>query len=135
MSDTRHGTFVPILTVLPEPGPAYIWIVRRPDQGGVGPNLCDLMGWDDSFPMSHGLWQKFDDWALQYCWMQDDAIEDQDWSAFHARGIQLSRWLKEEVGDTFRVVYYKTADDPDHAIDERTEILADGTLLPLVPFC
>ena len=32
------------------------------------------------------------------------------------------------------VVYDKPFEDPNHRIDERTEILADGTLLPLPPF-
>jgi len=31
-------------------------------------------------------------------------------------------------------VYDKPCEDPNHRVDERTEILADGTLLPLPPF-
>ena len=56
-----------------------------------------------------------------------------DWLKFHALGIKLARWLKEEVGDAYRVVYYKPCEDPNHRIDERTEILAEGALLPLPP--
>ncbi len=139
MNQTEHFTFAPILTVLPEPGPAYIWVVRRPDQGGVGPNLCDLMGWSDSFPMSHGLWQKFSDWAVEFhrvyadSGYSGDMGDDWDWLGFHARGMLLSRWLKEEVGDSHRVVYYKAPEDPNHSLGERTEILADGTLKTLQP--
>lgn len=138
MSD--NSDFIPVLTVLPERGPAYIWIVRRPDQGGVGPNLCDLMGWDDRFPMSYGLWQKFSDWAVEFelvcseAGFSNDVDDDWDWLAFHARGMHLARWLKEEVGDSYRVVYYKPYQDPNHTLDERTEILTDGSLLPLEPF-
>lgn len=50
-----------------------------------------------------------------------------DWIAFHARGLQLSRWLKEEVRDAYHVIYYKPCEDPNHCIDQCTEILADGT--------
>lgn len=139
MIKTKPEPFVPVLTVLPERGPAYIWVVRRPDQGGVGPNMCDLMGWDDSFPMSHGLWQKFSDWAVEFDRACSDAglgdlIDDWDWLAFHARGLQLSRWLKVQVGDAYRVVYQKSGHDPNHHADERTEVLTDGSLLALPPF-
>ena len=60
--------------------------------------------------------------------------DDWDWPAFHARGMQLSCWLKEEVGAAYRVVYMKASEDPNYRIDARTEILADGTLLSLPPF-
>ena len=46
----------------------------------------------------------------------------------------MSRWLKEEVGDAYRVVYDKPCEDPNHQIEERIEILADDGLLPLPPF-
>lgn len=133
-------SFVPILTVLPECGIApFLWIVERPDQGGVGPNLCDgMMGWDESFPMSEGLWRKFADWAIEFdsmdFWRADADDDDWDWPAFNARGLHLSRWLKEEVGDAYRVVYCKPPEDPNHRIDERREVLSDGALMPLPPF-
>lgn len=131
--------FVPILTVFPDYGCApFLWIVRSPSEGGVGPNLCDGFGWDESFPVSEGLWRKFVDWCDEYgleefycdelsaaCW---------DWTSFHARGLQLSRWLKEEVGESYRVVYYKPSEDPNHQVDERTEILANGGVKSLQPF-
>lgn len=140
MSGDESLPFIPILTVLPEAGGPFIWIVKRPDQGGVGPCLCDTMGWDDSMPLSEGLFLKFWDWevaldsAIRDAGYGDDLGDDWDWPAFHARGMQLSCWLKEEVGAAYRVVYMKASEDPNHRIDERTEILADGTLLPLPPF-
>ena len=89
-------------------------------------------------PMSEGLWRKFADWAIEFdrtsFYSDDINADDWDWLAFHARGLQLSRWLKEEVGVAYRVVYMKASEDPNRRIDERTEILADGTLLPLPPF-
>ena len=140
MSGDDSLPFVPILTVLPEVGGPFIWIVERPDQGGVGPCLCDTMGWDGMLPLSEGLFLKFWDWevaldsAIKDAGYGDDLGDDWNWPAFHARGMQLSCWLKEEVGAAYRVVYMKASEDPNRRIDERTEILADGTLLPLPPF-
>ena len=140
MSGDDSLPFIPILTVLPEVGGPFIWIVERPDQGGVGPCLCDTMGWDEMLPLSEGLFLKFWDWevaldsAIKDAGYGDDLGDDWNWPAFHARGMQLSCWLKEEVGVAYRVVYMKASEDPNRRIDERTEILADGTLLPLPPF-
>lgn len=140
MSGDENLPFIPILTVLPEVGGPFIWIVERPGQGGVGPCLCDTMGWDDSMPLSEGLFLKFWDWevaldsAIRDAGYGDDLGNDWDWPAFHARGMQLSCWLKEEVGAAYRVVYMKASEDPNYRIDARTEILADGTLLSLPPF-
>ena len=136
---TANALFIPVLTVMVDYGNApFLWLVDSPEEGGIGGNLCDGTSWDESFPMSEGLWRKFADWAIEFdrtAFYSDKFNADGwDWLAFHARGLQLSRWLKEEVGDAYRVVYDKPCEDPNHHIDERTEILADGTLLPLPPF-
>lgn len=141
MSNSEATAFVPILTVLPEYGCAWLWVVREPGEKGVGGNLCDCMGLSDESLMSEGLLHKFTDWctafeaaarAAQY--YAPDFADDWDWPAFHERGLQLSRWLKEEVGDAYRVVYLKVDEDPNRRIEERTEILACGTLTPMPPF-
>jgi hypothetical protein len=46
----------------------------------------------------------------------------------------LACWLKEEVGDTYRVVYEKPCEDPEYQVDERREVLADGTWVLLPSF-
>ena len=139
MNHSDGNTFVPILTVLVAYGNApFLWRVDNPDEGGVGPNWCDGSFWDKSFPMSEGLWRKFADWVIEFdktsFYLEDFDASGWDWMAFHERGLQLTGWLKEEVGDAFHVVYYKPFEDPNHRIDERTEVLAGGTLLPLPPF-
>lgn len=116
----------------------FLWLVERPDEAGVGGNLCDGTDWDESFPMSEGLWRKFADWAIEFdrtsfYWDDFDA-DDWDWTAFHTRGLQLSRWLKDEVGRAYRVVYVKPCEDPNHRIDERREVLAGGRLALLPSF-
>jgi hypothetical protein len=114
-----------------------LWIVDAQDEGGIGGNICDGTGWADWCPMSEGLWRKFADWSIAFdrtsFYSDNFDANDWDWLAFHARGIELSRWLKEEVGDAYRVVYDKPCEDPNQRIGERTEILADGALLPLPP--
>lgn len=140
MNHAENTTFVPTLTVLPELGCAFLWIVTDPDEKGVGGNLCDGMGWDESFPLSEGLYRKFIDWNLTFevasreVGYDIDLGNDWDWVAFHARGLQLSRWLKEEIGSAYRVVYLKLGEDPNRHIDERTEIFANSKLVPLPSF-
>ena len=137
-SNVEIDEFVPILTVFPDYGPApFLWIVRSLSEGGVGSNLCDGFGWDESFPLSEGLWRKFVDWCDEYereeFYCDELAAACWDWTVFHTRGLQLSCWLKEEVGDTYRVVYYKPCEDPNHQVDERTEILVNGGVKSLQP--
>jgi hypothetical protein len=139
MTASNSASFVPVLTVMVDYGNApFLWLVDSPEERGVGGNLCDATCWDQSFPMSEGLWQKFADWAIEFdrtAFYSDNFDADGwDWIAFHARGRQLARWLKQEVGDAYRVVYDKPCEDPNHCIDERTEILVDGGLVPLPPF-
>ena len=41
MSETETSAFVPVLTVMVDYGNApFLWLVERPDQGGVGGMLC-----------------------------------------------------------------------------------------------
>ncbi len=136
MSDPENAPFISILTVMVDYGNApFLWLVERPGNGGIGGNLCDGICWDESFPMSEGLWRKFADWAIEFdrtsFYSDNFDAKDWDWIAFHARGLQLARWLKEEVGDTYRVIYEKPCEDPNHGIDERREILVDGSIAPL----
>ncbi|UZR28956.1 putative molybdenum carrier protein [Methylococcus mesophilus] len=140
MTTGNNAAFVPLLTVMVDYGNApFLWLVNSPDETGVGGNLCDGTAWDESFPMSQGLWRMFADWAIEFeqtAFYSDNFNGDGwDWITFHARGLKLSRWLKKEVGDAYRVVYDKPYEDPNHRIDERTEIVADGRLMPLPPFC
>lgn len=136
---TDPQPFVPVLTVMADYGNApFLWLVNKPDQGGVGPNLCDGTSWDESLPMSEGLWRKFADWAIEFdrtsFYSDDFDASSWDLQAFHERGLQLARWLKEEVEETYRVTYMKPAEDPNDHQDERREILATGELLALPSF-
>lgn len=136
MKNAKSSSFVPVLTVMVDYGNApFLWLADNPDERGVGGNLCDGTYWDASFPMSEGLWRKFADWAIEFdrteFYSDSFDADDWDWIAFHARGLQLARGLKDEVGDAYRIIYVKPYEDPNHCIDERTEILADGPSVPL----
>lgn len=138
MTTSNNASFVPILTVMPDYGMApFLWLVDAPDEGGVGGNICDGISWDESCLMSEGLWHKFADWAIAFdrtqFYDEDFDADGWDWMAFHGHGLQLARWLKEEVGDAYRVVYLKPYEDPNHRLDEYREILAGGSLIPLPP--
>jgi len=129
----------PILTVMVDYGNApFLWLVDAPDQAGVGGNICDGTGWDDGCRMSEELWRKFADWAIEFdrtsFYSDDFDFSAWDWVAFHKRGLQLTRWLKEEVGDGYHVIYRKPSEDPDCLVDERREVMADGTFVPLPSF-
>jgi len=136
MSEIVSAPFVPVLTVMVDYGMApFLWLVNEPDQGGIGGNVCDGSGFDDLYPMSECLWRKFADWAIAFdrtqFYSDDFDSNDWDWLEFHARGVHLTHWLKEEVGEKYRVIYYKPCEDPNHRIDEKREIMANGELVPL----
>lgn len=132
--------FIPVLTVMVDYGNApFLWLVDAPNESGIGGNICDGTGWDESCPMSEVLWRKFADWAVAFdhtrFYSEDFDASDWDWLEFHARGVHLARSLKEEVGGDYRVVYDKPCEDPNHRLAERTEVLADGALMQLPTLC
>ena len=136
MTTDIDAPFVPALTVMVDYGSApFLWLADQPDTVGVGENLCNATFWDASLPLSEGLWRQFADWATEFnrTAFYSDAFDASgwDWIGYHARGLRLARLLKEEVGDAYRVIYDKPCEDPNHRIDERREVVADGSLVPI----
>ena len=139
MKNVENLPFIPVLTVMVDYGMSpFLWLVDSIDQGGVASNICDGTGWDPACLMSEGLWRKFADWAIDFDRTQfysaDFDANDWDWLEFHARGSELARWLKEEVGEAYRVIYLKPSEDPNHRMNERTEILLSSKFLQLPTF-
>ena len=131
MTNTEGLPFVPILTVMVDYGNApFLWRVEEPHDTSVGGCNCDGTYWDETFPMSEGLWRKFADWAIEFdrTAFYSDKFDTSgwDWTAYHARGLQLAHWLKAEVGEAYRVVYEKPMEDPGFRVDERREVLTNG---------
>ncbi|MBV5275216.1 MAG: hypothetical protein JZU52_16760 [Lamprocystis purpurea] len=94
MSNTDPLPFVPILTVMPDYGMApFLWLVNRPDQGGVGLMQCDGASWDPSYPISEGLWRKFADWAIAF-----------DRTRFYDENYDADAWdwLQADIGGHVR---------------------------------
>ena len=123
----RENELAPVLTVMADYGGApFLW---TRDEDGSELNVSCGWGWDDEDPMSYTLWLKFAQWARSFeetAFMLSDSgyvdTEAWDWPAFHAQGLLLAQELKQEVGATYRFFYDKPFEDPNHHIDEHTEI-------------
>ena len=123
-----ENTFAPVLTVMADYGGApFLW---TRDEDNIEENISCGLGWDEEDPMSYTLWLKFAKWARSFgetAFMLSDSgfVEtgEWDWPAFHAQGLQLAQELKQEVGANYRVIYEKPYEDPNHHINERTEIM------------
>ncbi len=100
----------------------YAWLNENPDlRRGVGPNVADsVTGFCGMVPVSAALEAAFSEWAWPF--ESEYNNPDFDWEDFHRAGIELARRLKDEVGDAYDVVYLKASEDPNYAVDERTEI-------------
>jgi len=70
--------------------------------------------------VSAALEAAFSEWAWPF--ESEYNKPDFDWTEFHRKGIVLASRLKVEVRDAYDVVYLKASEDPNHAVDERTEI-------------
>lgn len=68
-----------------------------------------------------GLASEFTEWSISIedKWPEFEGV---DWPEFHRRGIGLSMKLKRIVGDSIKIVYRKTPEDPGYEADEYTEI-------------
>ena len=129
LGNEEDASFVPVLTVMADYGCApFLWLVDCPKDRGVGRNVCDGMYWDESFPITEGLWRKFADWAREF---DRTPLYHVDFVAHNARGQQLARLLKKEVGEKYRVVYVGSFEEPGPRWGDRVEFLADGDCVPL----
>jgi hypothetical protein len=77
---------------------------------------------EEGTKISAALEAAFDEWTGVF--EQFAERSDFDWTLFHEQGIALSRRLKIELGQDYRVVYHKPCEDPGRETDEYTEITA-----------
>ena len=129
-------TAIPTYTIMPDYGMSpYAWLQRPPSgrHHGVGGICADSTGWRGEHPISDSLHRDFMAWVRTFdaAPRKYDGSPDLDWSAFHARGIALALRLKTKLRAAALVVYEKPQEDPDHRRDERREVAADGSLVPL----
>jgi hypothetical protein len=121
-------------TIMPDFGMApWAWVKNTNDETPrIGGNIADACGWYGKHPISHGLLSDFIVWANEFdgSRLYDREVSNQfDWPAFHTRGLELAKRLKNELGNDVRVYYEKPFEDPSHETSGRIEILAEGVLV------
>jgi hypothetical protein len=124
--------FTPILTVMADYGAApYLWLQTKP-AAGVGVNVAEGTEPFESCCMNEDLAWRFAAWAQEFSNTNFYSVssDQSDWDRldFNARGLALAGRLKQQVGNYYRVVYERPAEDPNCKICERTEVLADGSV-------
>lgn len=113
----------------------YAWMKRPGDAlAGLGRDCADHYAWHGDHPIPDALQSAFSAWVLEierapliynYCY------RELDWEDIHSRGVEYARQLKRALGDSITIIYLKPDEDPEKTIDERREVLGDGSLLPL----
>lgn len=105
----------------------FLWKKEPNDKCLVGYNYFSMMDdADDQDLISEGLFTKMWDWAKEFMdGKPDDCLDPWqiDWDQFNARGIELTRLLKEELGDTAYVQYVRSDEDPDSDSSENLVML------------
>ncbi len=122
-------------TIMPDYGGAYGWINRNGPEDALGPNHADTCGWSGDHPISDELQANFAAWQMEFesgTWEQKGRSIF-DWPRFHEIGMALTRRLKAELGDTARIYYEKPMEDPNRRIQERVELLSDGSIIECFP--
>ncbi|MDR2689742.1 MAG: putative molybdenum carrier protein [Azoarcus sp.] len=115
-------------TIMPEYGGVYDWIKA---EGTDRPDLDRIRDWQLKHPISDGLHRAFLAWLREFGRAPVDSagIADMDWLRFNDIGIDLTRRVKMELGDAARVFYVKAYEDPNGYLNERVEILANGSIV------
>lgn len=138
MSDADDAPCAPVLTVRADYGNAtFLWRLDRPHKDGSDARGATDLDWDESLQRIEGNWQPLSDWPYEFDWtdLERERFDDDHlhWIAFHSRGLELARWIKEGVGGGCRVVYDRPAKGPAQRLSWRLEILGDGSLRSLPP--
>lgn len=125
-------------TIMPDYGMAsYAWVKNSGDMtSGVGGAVADATGWYGAHPLSKDLAADLSEWAIEFERNAECEVEAKmsfDWHKFHERGLTLARRVKAELGSDVRIIYEKPSEDPGCAVDERREILPDGSIKRVCP--
>jgi hypothetical protein len=90
----------------------YAWLRADEDSAPhLGPNIADATwGLHIEYGVSQALDDEFVEWVTLF---EKDYDKDTfDWEAWEERGIDLTRRLKKEVGDSYVVEYHYPYEDP-----------------------
>lgn len=121
------------ITIMPDFGDIYCWWSREEESehklsvGTAGSLPQVRVG---TKKRSNPLEPAFDQWYAEFVAIpfNPDAWAHYDWRSFHREGIRLSRKLKRQLGEGYRVIYEKPTEDPNFWNNERREVQLDGTL-------
>ena len=103
----------------------YAWLKDASDERGyVGANIADAVaGVCGDPPVSQALEHDFAEWVISF--EREADRPSFDWPGFHSRGLALSHRLFREIGQSFRIFYVKSHEDPNHDENGRIEIRGD----------
>ncbi len=124
------------LVLMPDVGNELIWSSYSVRQQGVGYACCNIQYTCGDHPLSDLLWSDMKVWARMAPEEEPFVtaeMRDFPWDAFHHRGTELARRLKQEVGSKIRVLYVKTSADPDFDCEGWHEILGNGEVCIYLP--
>jgi|SRR6185312_1320723 len=113
MSDTPRNVY----TVMAGCGVGeFLWHKSASDPCLVGANVFSQMDRaEDQDLISEGLFKKLWDWADQFMAAQPPIWGEPwqiDWLTFNARGMELARMLKAELGASAEIQYVRAHEDP-----------------------
>lgn len=110
------------ITIMPDFGNGpWAWEKDSTDETTyVGGCIASAEWMDGRYHVSGGLKKEFGEWVSRF----ENQCKDEgfDWTAFHRRGMELAKRLKQELGDRVKIVYAKPVEDPNHKSEEQTEI-------------
>ena len=118
-------------TIMPDFAWAYGWLTRGDPESRTGVGSCwriDNLR-ELGFHVTDKLERDFESWQETFEIAPFNGFVDLDWPHYHARGIDLARRLKAELGDGVRIIYEKPCEDRNRLQRERREVLADGSVM------
>ena len=123
-----------IYTLMPEYGGAFDWVHTADPTSdytylGGGPQIAEV--WDEVHRMYETLEGALQRWHGDFeraDLLNEESAAAFDWARFHRDGLALARRVRAMLGPQFRVVYEKPHEDPHCAVDERREVMPDGSL-------
>ena len=115
---------------------SYAWFSEiAKKSGSVGSCVGSDSYWGGHISISDQLQKDFVSWAVEFenkVWSEAEDNPDIDWEYFHARGIELSKMLKIELGTESRVYYIKPHEDPS-TVCKYQVVTEDGAMKEFSP--
>ena len=72
--------------------------------------IADIYGFDPEYRVSNQLEKKFSEWAEDF--ERNYRSTNFNWENFNAKGLELAKMLKNEIGTNFTIEYCIPIEDP-----------------------